>query len=68
MPNSSTPGFINKYGQVLIHNILKPGSDRIVTGHELGCSKCGHPYSVSGIDIFERECPKCQLVPLGRNA
>lgn len=57
---TTTPGYINTNGQVVIRNTGKPGADHLQKIYQLGCSNCGFVYGVNGADIFERKCPACQ--------
>ena len=60
MANTTTPGFVNKNGQVVIYNTGLGGTDHLQKIYKLGCSRCGHVYGANGSDIFERKCPACQ--------
>jgi len=62
MPEAKTaqPGYVNRNGQVVIHDTGLPGNDKNQSIYLLGCSHCGHLYGANGSDIRERKCPACQ--------
>jgi len=53
-------GYVNRNGQVVIRNTGSPGTDHGQTVYQLGCSHCGHVYGANGSDIHLRKCPNCQ--------
>ena len=53
-------GYVNRNGQVVIHNTALPGTDHGQSVYQLGCSHCGHIYGANGSDIHLRKCPNCQ--------
>jgi hypothetical protein len=57
---TTTIGYVNKNGQVVIRNTGLAGTDHGQSVYELGCSLCGHVYGANGSDIHLRKCPKCQ--------
>jgi hypothetical protein len=57
---TTTPGFVNRNGQVVIRNTALPGTDHMQSVYQLGCSTCGHVYGANGSDIHLRLCPSCQ--------
>jgi hypothetical protein len=56
---STSVGFVNSNGQVVIRNTGSPGTGFGQTIYQLGCSLCGYVYGTNGSDIFDRKCPKC---------
>ena len=58
---TTTPGYENRNGQIVVRNTGKPGTDHFQYVYELKCRHCSHRYGANGSDIFERKCPnpKC---------
>jgi hypothetical protein len=60
-PKTTTPGYVNRNGQIVIRKTELPGTDHLQTVYQLGCSKCGYVYGANGSDIhLRRLCPECQ--------
>lgn len=57
---TTTVGYVNLNGQVVIRNTGLPGNDHNQKIYQLGCSLCGEVYGANGSDNFDRKCPKCQ--------
>lgn len=57
---TTSVGFVNRNGQVVIRHTGLPGTDHMQFIYQLACSGCGHVYGANGSDIHERKCPKCQ--------
>jgi hypothetical protein len=57
---TTTPGYLNRNGQVVVRNTGLPGTDKDQYVYQLGCSHCGHVYGVNGSDFHLRLCPQCQ--------
>lgn len=53
-------GYVNRNGQVVIRNTGSPGTDHGQSIYQLGCSHCGYVYGANGADIHLRKCPNCQ--------
>lgn len=62
---TTSPGYLNKNGQVTVRDTGIPGTDHLQRVYQLACSRCGHVYGANGSDIHERKCPKCQSGKLG---
>jgi hypothetical protein len=58
---STTPGYKNKHGQVVISRTGFPSeSFPGQTIYHLRCSHCQHDYGSAGKDIHLRRCPRHQ--------
>lgn len=57
---TTTIGYVNRNGQVVIRNTGLRGTDHGQSVYQLGCSLCSHVYGVNGSDIHLRKCPNCQ--------
>ncbi len=57
---TTTPGFVNRNGQITIRDTGGPGTDFGARNFQLACTHCGHNYGANSSDIWERKCPKCQ--------
>lgn len=57
---STSIGYVNRNGQVVIRNTMLPGTDKNQYVYQLACSQCGFVYGANGSDIFQRKCPACQ--------
>jgi hypothetical protein len=57
---TTSVGFTNRNGQVVVRNTGQPGTDHSQYIYQVACSKCGHTYGANGSDIHERKCPACQ--------
>jgi hypothetical protein len=57
---TTSPGYLNKNGQVTVRDTGIPGTDNLQRVYQLACSHCGDVYGANGSDIHERKCPKCQ--------
>lgn len=57
---TTTIGFVNRNGQVVVRNTGKPGTDYLQNIYQLACSRCGFSYGANGSDIQDRKCPGCQ--------
>ena len=58
---STTPGYKNKHGQVVISRTGFPSESfpgQII--YHLRCSQCHHDYGSAGKDIHLRRCPRHQ--------
>ena len=50
-------GYVNRNGQVVIRNTGRHGTDSGQTIYQLACSICGYVYGAEGTDIPLRKCP-----------
>jgi hypothetical protein len=57
---TTSVGYINRNGQVVVRHTGKSGTDHSQYIYQLACSKCGNNYGANGSDIYERKCPACQ--------
>jgi PHP family Zn ribbon phosphoesterase len=57
---TTTIGYVNRKGQIVVRATGLPGSDHGQYIYVLRCSKCQSEYGANGSDIFQRLCPKCQ--------
>lgn len=57
---TTTPGYVNKNGQITIKRTELPGNDHLQWTYVLCCSHCLELYGANGSDIFQRKCPSCQ--------
>ncbi|RXH58748.1 hypothetical protein GRAN_2058 [Granulicella sibirica] len=58
---STTPGFKNKHGQVVMASTGFPSESFAgQTVYRMHCSHCGHDYGSNGCDIHLRRCPRHQ--------
>jgi hypothetical protein len=55
-PSTTTPGYINRNGQVVVHKTGLAGHHN-QTVYELRCPECQLTYGCNGADIFQRKCP-----------
>jgi hypothetical protein len=56
---TTTPGFRNRNGQVVVRATGLPGNDHLQRIYVLHCANCACEYGANGSDIFQRKCPKC---------
>ena len=56
---TTTPGYWNRNGQVVVKRTDRPGNDHNQRLYVLECSRCGHRYGANGSDIWQRKCPEC---------
>jgi hypothetical protein len=54
---TTTPGFTNPNGQVVLRRTDTPGSDHLQYVYVVQCSKCGRQYGANGSDLHIRKCP-----------
>jgi hypothetical protein len=54
---TTTPGFENKNGQVVLSRTSSKGTDHNQYIYLLRCKHCGLEYGANGSDIWERKCP-----------
>ena len=57
---TTTPGYKNRNGQVVVHATGLAGTAFGQYIYVLRCSHCSTEYGAIGPDIFQRRCPKCQ--------
>lgn len=57
---TTTPGYVNHHGQVVVLNTYLPGSDHGQHIYEMRCSHRAEVYGVNGTNIYECKCPNCQ--------
>lgn len=57
---TTTVGYVNRNGQVVIRDTRLPGTDKNQYVYQLGCSLCGEVYGANGSDIHLKLCPQCQ--------
>jgi hypothetical protein len=57
---TTTPGFTNRNGQVVVRRTRWPGNDFNQRVYVLSCTPCGNAYGANGSDIHLRRCPRCQ--------
>jgi hypothetical protein len=58
---TTTPGYRNSNGQIVVRDTGAPSATRANQSiHELRCAACEHRYGCNGMDIKARLCPKCQ--------
>jgi len=57
---TTSPGYENRNGQIVIRNTGLPGTDHLQYIYELECRHCRRRYGANGTDIHERKCPFCQ--------
>lgn len=56
---TTTPGYRNRNGQVVIRATGALGTDHLQSVYVLRCDSCQSEYGANGSDIFQRRCPKC---------
>ena len=56
---TTTPGYRNRNGQVVVQKTDVPGNDHNQLVYVLRCSDCGLRYGANGSDIWQRTCPGC---------
>jgi hypothetical protein len=61
LARSTTPGFSNESGQVVVRgtgarSVMRAGQ-RV---YRLRCTHCQLEYGTAGIDVKDRRCPGCQ--------
>ena len=56
---TTTPGFMNRNGQVVVRATGLSGTDHGKYIYVLRCTKCSTEYGANGSDIHGRRCPKC---------
>ena len=56
---TTTPGYWNRNGQVVVKRTDRPGNDHNQRLYVLECSRCGHRYGANGSDVWQRKCPEC---------
>ena len=56
---TTTPGYHNKHGQVVVRATDLPGNDHLQRIYVLRCGQCSNEYGANGSDIFQRRCPRC---------
>jgi hypothetical protein len=54
---TTTPGFVNRNGQVVVRATGLSGNDHGQSIYVLRCPTCEKEYGVNGSDIFQRRCP-----------
>ena len=59
-------GYINRNNQINQGRTEEPGTDHGQWFYKLKCQNCGHIYKANGTDIFQRKCPNCQGVLVGK--
>jgi hypothetical protein len=59
---TTSPGFENKNGQIVVKGTSKSGTDHNQYIYILRCNHCGTVYGANGSDIWERRCPKPKSV------
>jgi hypothetical protein len=57
---TTTPGYANRNGQIVIRKTDLPGNDHLQRTYVLCCSHCLELYGANGSDIHQRKCPSCQ--------
>jgi hypothetical protein len=57
---TTTPGFENQNGQIVLQATSLSGTDHLQRIYELRCRHCNATYGANGSDIHQRKCPKCQ--------
>jgi hypothetical protein len=57
---TTTPGFKNANGQIVLRRTTEPGNDHNQKVYVLRCDECSHEYGANGSDIWQRRCPSCQ--------
>jgi len=57
---TTTPGFENRNGQVVVRATGLPGTDHGQSIYVLRCLACRNEYGANGSDIHMRRCPACQ--------
>lgn len=56
---TTTPGYRNRNGQIVIRATGHPGTDHNQQVYQLACERCGLNYGANGSDIHGRKCPAC---------
>ena len=56
---TTTPGYRNRNGQVVIRKTDVPGNDHNQVVYVLQCGDCDLQYGANGSDIWQRKCPGC---------
>ena len=56
---TTTPGYRNPNGQVVIAPTGRAGTDHNQQVYQLCCGQCGLNYGANGSDIHARKCPSC---------
>ena len=59
---TTSVGFENKKGQVVIRKTSKLGTDHNQYVYILRCKHCRTVYGANGSDIWQRRCPKPKSV------
>lgn len=59
MAFSTTTGFENSSGQVVLGATDRAGTDHGQSIYVLSCRRCDHVYGANGSDIARRRCPRC---------
>lgn len=57
---TTTPGYVNRNEQVVLHATGLAGTDHCSYTYVLRCGGCAYKYGANGTDIFQRKCPNCQ--------
>jgi hypothetical protein len=57
---TTTPGFENRNGQIVLRATALSGTDHLQHIYVLRCRHCNLRYGANGSDIHQRKCPKCQ--------
>lgn len=57
---TTTPGYVNRNEQVVLHATGLAGTDHCSYTYVLRCGGCDYRYGANGTDIFQRKCPSCQ--------
>ena len=56
---TTTPGYRNRNGQIVIRETGRPGTDHNQQIYQLACEHCGLNYGANGSDVHGRKCPAC---------
>lgn len=59
MAITTTPGYVNGRGQVVLGPTGRPGTDYGQSIYVLSCERCAQVYGANGSDIHARRCPNC---------
>jgi hypothetical protein len=56
---TTSAGYRNRNGQLVVRATTLPGNDHRQRIYVLRCGSCGREYGANGSDIFQRRCPAC---------
>lgn len=58
-PPVTTPGYRNRFGQILIRDTGSKGTDASQQVYQMACGRCGLNYAAKGVEVETRRCPAC---------